>query len=81
MLTSGGQGAPFFRIFGQELVSKPSISLKKSWGATVERLSGSIYDPVFMIQSVRIICCKAVHFGLLLHQMDVLTALLYKGIH
>ena len=33
-----------------------------------------------MIQSVRIICCIVVHFGLLLHQMDVLTAFLYAHI-
>ena len=33
-----------------------------------------------MIQSVRIICRTAVHFGLLLHQMDVSTAFLYADI-
>ena len=33
-----------------------------------------------MIESVRIICCIAVHFGLLLHQMDVSTAFLYADI-
>ena len=33
-----------------------------------------------MIQSVRIICCIAVHVGLLLHQMDVSTAFLYADI-
>ena len=31
-MKSGGQGAPFFRRYGRELVSKPAISLKKSWG-------------------------------------------------
>ena len=33
-----------------------------------------------MIQSVRIICCIVVHFGLLLHQMNVSTAFLYADI-
>ena len=42
--------------------------------------SGSIYAPVCIIQSVRIICCIAVHFGLLLHQMDAPTAFLYADI-
>ena len=41
---------------------------------------GSIYAPVCMIQSVRIICCITVHFGLLLHQTDVSTAILYADI-
>ena len=31
-MTSGWQGAPYFSRYGQELVSKPAISLKKSWG-------------------------------------------------
>ena len=31
-MTSGWQGAPYFRRYGLELVSKPAISLKKSWG-------------------------------------------------
>ena len=31
-MTSGWQGAPYFRIYGRGLVSKPAISLKKSWG-------------------------------------------------
>ena len=30
--TSRWQGAPCFRRYGRELVSKPAISLKKSWG-------------------------------------------------
>ena len=30
-MTSGWQGATFFRKYGKELVSKPVISLKKSW--------------------------------------------------
>ena len=33
-----------------------------------------------MIQSVRIICSIAVHFGLLLQQMDVATSFLYTDI-
>ena len=37
-MTSGGHGAPHFRRYGRELVSKPAISLKKSWGVTVERV-------------------------------------------
>ena len=41
---------------------------------------GSIYAPVRIIHSVRIICCIAVHFGLLLHQMDVPTAFLHADI-
>ena len=28
----GRQGAPYFRRYGRELVSKPAISLKKGWG-------------------------------------------------
>ena len=33
------RGAPYFRRYGQELVSKPAISLKKRWGGlpTVEQ--------------------------------------------
>ena len=31
-MTSGGQGAPYFKKYGWELVSKPAISLKKCWG-------------------------------------------------
>ena len=31
-MASGWQGAPYFRRYGRELVSKPTISLKKSWG-------------------------------------------------
>ena len=31
-MTSGWQGAPCFRRYGRILVSKPAISLKKSWG-------------------------------------------------
>ena len=31
-MTSRWQGAPYFRRYGRELVSKPAISLKKSWG-------------------------------------------------
>ena len=30
--TSGRQGASYFRRYGRELVSKPAISLEKSWG-------------------------------------------------
>ena len=36
-MTSGGQGEPFFRRYGRELVSKPAISFLKVGGATVER--------------------------------------------
>ena len=32
MMASGRQGAPYFRRYGLELVSKPAILLKKSWG-------------------------------------------------
>ena len=31
-MTLGWQGAPYFRKYGRELVSKPAISVKKSWG-------------------------------------------------
>ena len=31
-MASGWQGAPYFNKCGRELVSKPAISLKKSWG-------------------------------------------------
>ena len=52
----------------------------QGWNQVPGLDSGSIYAPVRMIQSVRIICCMAVHFGLLLHQMDVSTAFLYADI-
>ena len=41
--TSGRLGAPYFRRYGRELVSKPAISLKKSWGGhrrTTQQLVG-----------------------------------------
>ena len=31
-MTSGWQGAPYFRRYGLELVSNPAILLKSSWG-------------------------------------------------
>ena len=31
-MTSRWQATPYFRRYGRELVSKPAISLKKSWG-------------------------------------------------
>ena len=31
-MTSGWRRAPYFRSYGRGLVSKPAISLKKSWG-------------------------------------------------
>ena len=37
-MTSRWKGVPYFRRYGRELVSKPAISLKKSWGGAVERL-------------------------------------------
>ena len=37
-MTSGCRGTPYFRRYDRELVLKPPISSKKSWGATVERL-------------------------------------------
>ena len=55
-------------------------AVAQGWNQVPGLDSGSIYAPVCMIQSVRIICCIAVHFGLLLHQMDVSTAFLYADI-
>ena len=52
----------------------------QGWNQVPGLDSGSICAPVCMIQSVRIICCIAVHFGLLLHLMDVSTAFLYADI-
>ena len=52
----------------------------QGWNQVPGLDSGSIYAPVCMIQSVRITCCIAVHFGLLFHQMDVSTAFLYADI-
>ena len=52
----------------------------QGWNQVPGLNSGSIYAPVCMSQSVRIICCIAVHFGLLLHQMNVSTAFLYADI-
>ena len=37
-MASGWQGAPCFNKYARELLSKPAISLKKTGGATVERL-------------------------------------------
>ena len=37
-MTPGCQGAPYFRRYGRELVSKPAISLEKVGGVTVGRL-------------------------------------------
>ena len=52
----------------------------QGWNQVPGLDSGSIYAPVCMIQSMRIICCIAVHFDLLLHQMDVSTSFLYADI-
>ena len=52
----------------------------QGWNQVPGLDSGSIYAPVCMIQSVWIICCIAMHFGLLLHQKDVSTAFLYADI-
>ena len=52
----------------------------QGWNQAPGLDSCSIYAPVCMIQSVRIICCIAVHFGLILHQMDVSTSFLYADI-
>ena len=54
--------------------------MAQGWNQVPGLDSGSIYAPVSMIRSVRIICCMAVHFGLLLHQMDVSTAFQYADI-
>ena len=40
-MASVWQGTPYFGRYGRDLVSKPTISLKKRWGATVERLQSS----------------------------------------
>ena len=42
-IISRWQGSSYFRRYGQELVSKPAISLKKRWGGglTVERLAAT----------------------------------------
>ena len=32
-MTSGRQGASYFRRYGRDLVSKPAISFKSSWGS------------------------------------------------
>ena len=52
----------------------------QGWNQVPGLDSSSIYAPVCMIQSVRNICCIAVHFGLLLQQVDVSTAFLYADI-
>ena len=54
--------------------------MAQGWNQVPGLDSGSVYAPVCMIQSVRIICCIAVHFGLLLRQMDVSTVFLYADI-
>ena len=36
-MTSGWQGPTHFRRYGREMVSKPAISLKKSWGGLHRR--------------------------------------------
>ena len=55
-------------------------AVAQGWNQVSGLDSGNIYAPVCMIQSVRIICCIVVHFGLLLLQMDVSTASLYADI-
>ena len=54
--------------------------MAKGWNHVRGFDSGSIDAPVCIFQSARIICCISVHFGPLLHQMDVSTAFLSAGI-
>ena len=41
------RGAPYCRIYGWELASKPAISLQKRWGGTVVRLTLKGYSASF----------------------------------
>ena len=43
-MTSGCRGTPYFRGYDQELVLKPAISLKKSWGAYRRTTLGRMQD-------------------------------------
>ena len=45
------RGTVYFRKHGRDLVSKPSSSLKKSWGATIERV-GSVFRVFVAFPSV-----------------------------
>ena len=44
-ITSGWQGAPYFRIYGRELVSKPAISLTHSNSKKCCSLTPSVRNP------------------------------------
>ena len=44
-MTSGWQGAPYFRRYVRELVSKPAISLKKNWRG-YRRTSSAVLEVV-----------------------------------
>ena len=46
-MTSGRQGAPYFRRYRRELVAKPDISLKNSWGVLPYNDSDEGSDTVF----------------------------------
>ena len=78
---------------GRKQINSTWVLIRKADGSFIDRVvakgwnqlpglaSGSIYASVCMIQHVRTICCIAVHFALLLHQIDVPTAFLYADIH
>ena len=50
-MTSGGQRAPIFRRLGRKLLSKPAISLKKSWGG-YRRTTHNIYIHIYIMPSI-----------------------------
>ena len=56
-MTPGWQGAPCFRRCGRRLVSKPTISWKKSWGShrrtTIPHLRRSTMDRNVFIRKVQ----------------------------
>ena len=47
--TSGWQGAPYIRSHGLELVSKPAISSKKSWGGYRRTTPSCLRSPVMRV--------------------------------
>ena len=53
-MTSGWQGAPCVRRYGRELVSKPAISLRKSWGGYRRTTLNKKLNDVFATTTTRV---------------------------
>ena len=60
-MTSGWKGAPYFRNYGREPVSKPAIPSKKNWGGNRRTTPWGIFHPVrSSFTFLRISFCKSV---------------------